>query len=90
MNPLLYSTLLGRPILRACGWAEGHWVPAATVLPRTWHLLGLPAHWFADSAMPRDNNIPVLGFHLISVTTLSVLFVLTGLSLRFGGFPFFS
>jgi len=38
----------------------------------------------------RDDNIPVLGFHIISVTTLSVLFVLTGIALRFGGFPFFS
>lgn len=36
-----------------------------------------------------DNNIPILGFHIIGVTTLSLLFVLTGLSLRLGGFPFF-
>ncbi len=38
----------------------------------------------------RDDNIPVLGYHIIAVTIIGVLFVLTGVCLRFGGFPFFT
>lgn len=38
----------------------------------------------------RDDNLPVLGAHIVAVTTLGVLFTLAGASLRFGGYPFLS
>ena len=37
----------------------------------------------------RDETVPVLGWHIIGVTTLSLLFVITGVSLRLGGYPLF-
>lgn len=38
----------------------------------------------------RDDNLPVLGAHIVGVTTLGVLFTLAGASLRFGGYPLFT
>lgn len=38
----------------------------------------------------RDDNVPVLGFHIIGVTLLSLLFVIAGVSLRLGGYPLFN
>ena len=37
----------------------------------------------------RDENLPVMAWHIAGVTGLSVLFMLAGASVRFGGFPFF-
>lgn len=36
----------------------------------------------------RDDNLPVLGWHIAGVTVFSVLFVVAGASARLGGFPF--
>lgn len=38
----------------------------------------------------RDDNLPVMGAHIIGVTVLAVLFTLAGASLRLGGYPFFT
>lgn len=38
----------------------------------------------------RDDNLPVMGAHIVGVTVLAVLFTLAGASLRLGGFPFFA
>jgi putative copper export protein len=38
----------------------------------------------------RDDNLPVLGWHIAGVTIFSVLFVVAGASARLGGFPFFN
>jgi putative copper export protein len=35
----------------------------------------------------RDDNLPILGAHIVGVTMLGVIFVLAGASLRLGGFP---
>jgi putative copper export protein len=35
----------------------------------------------------RDDNLPLMGAHIVGVTVLGVLFVLAGASLRLGGFP---
>ena len=35
----------------------------------------------------RDDNLAVLGAHIVAVTSLGVLFVIAGASLRFGGYP---
>lgn len=35
----------------------------------------------------RDDNLPVMAWHIAGVTFLSVLFVLAGVSLRLGGYP---
>jgi putative copper export protein len=37
----------------------------------------------------RDDNLPVMAWHIAGVTVFSVLFVLAGASARLGGFPFF-
>jgi putative copper export protein len=37
----------------------------------------------------RDDNIPVLGAHIVGVTILGVLFTFAGASLRLGGYPLF-
>lgn len=37
----------------------------------------------------RDDNLPVLGWHIAGVTVFSVLFVVAGASARLGGFPLF-
>lgn len=36
----------------------------------------------------RDDNLPVLGAHIVGVTTFAVLFVVAGASLHSGGYPF--
>ncbi len=38
----------------------------------------------------RDDNLPVLAWHIAGVTTLAGLFVIAGASARLGGFPFFT
>lgn len=38
----------------------------------------------------RDDNLPVLGAHIVGVTILGVLFTLAGASLRLGGYPVFT
>lgn len=38
----------------------------------------------------RDDNLPLMGAHIIGVTVLAVLFTLAGASLRLGGYPFFA
>lgn len=78
--------------------SPSHWLadnPAAQAVRFKLTLLALTAGFALNARLRvipnlRDDNIPVLGFHIISVTTFSVLFVLTGIALRFGGFPFFS
>jgi uncharacterized membrane protein len=37
----------------------------------------------------RDDNLPVMAWHIAGVTVFSVVFVLAGASARLGGFPFF-
>lgn len=37
----------------------------------------------------RDDNLPLMAWHIAGVTTFGVLFVLAGASLRLGGFPAF-
>jgi putative copper export protein len=37
----------------------------------------------------RDDNLPLMAWHIAGVTVLSLLFVVAGASLRLGGFPFF-
>lgn len=37
----------------------------------------------------RDDNLPVMGAHIIGVTVFGVLFALAGASLRLGGYPLF-
>lgn len=37
----------------------------------------------------RDDNLPLMGAHIIGVTLLGVLFALAGASLRLGGYPVF-
>lgn len=37
----------------------------------------------------RDDNLPVLGSHIVAVTVLGVGFLLAGVSLRLGGYPIF-
>ena len=37
----------------------------------------------------RDDNLPVMAWHIAGVTVFSILFVIAGASLRLGGFPFF-
>jgi putative copper export protein len=41
--------------------------------------------------MPRltDETLPTLGWHILAVTTMGVLFVLAGASIRFNGYPLF-
>lgn len=36
----------------------------------------------------RDDNLPLMGAHIVGVTTFAVFLLLAGVSLRFGGFPF--
>lgn len=38
----------------------------------------------------RDDNLPVMGAHIVGVTVFGVLFVLAGASLRLGGYPLFT
>lgn len=38
----------------------------------------------------RDDNLPLMGAHIVGVTTFGVLFVLAGASLRLGGYPVFA
>lgn len=38
----------------------------------------------------RDDNLPVMGAHIIGVTVLAVLFTVAGTSLRLGGYPLFA
>jgi putative copper export protein len=38
----------------------------------------------------RDDNLPLMGAHILGVTVLAVLFVLAGASLRLGGYPAFT
>ncbi len=38
----------------------------------------------------RDDNLPLMGAHIVAVAGLGVLFLLAGASLRFGGYPAFS
>ncbi|MCC6414791.1 MAG: CopD family protein [Opitutaceae bacterium] len=38
----------------------------------------------------RDDNLPVMGAHIIAVTMLAVFFTLAGASVRFGGYPWFA
>lgn len=69
--------------------------PAAHAVPFKLILVALTASIDRHArlrAIPRrrDDNFPVLEFHLISVTTLGLRFVLTGIALRRGGVPFFS
>jgi len=37
----------------------------------------------------RDDNLPLMGAHIVGVTVFGVLFVLAGASLRLGGYPVF-
>ncbi|MBP7482808.1 MAG: CopD family protein [Lacunisphaera sp.] len=38
----------------------------------------------------RDDNLPLMGAHIVGVTTFGVLFALAGASLRLGGYPVFA
>jgi putative copper export protein len=38
----------------------------------------------------RDDNLPLMGWHIAGVTFCGVLFVLAGVSLRVGGYPVFT
>lgn len=38
----------------------------------------------------RDDNLPLMGWHIAGVTLFGVLFVLAGASLRLGGYPVFA
>lgn len=37
-----------------------------------------------------DDNLPLMGAHIVGVTTFGVLFALAGASLRLGGYPVFA
>ena len=85
---LLAHRLLGSPAL----WLEGN--PLARVVQfKLLCLAGTAA--FAIHAKTRvvprlrDDNLPVMAWHIAGVTIFSVLFVLAGASARLGGFPFF-